>query len=627
MKKRLIKLITVILSVIIGAASLVGCNIVTDNTERDLNQVVAIVNVNQEENIYKKDLVMAYMNYGYIYTQYYGYDAAKTYNLILNNLIDNRIVVQVAYQTFEETSVTDGTKEKYSPERYLSGDEITDAKYSTYKSINDLLAGYSEDKSNAEKQDTLIFDVRTVPTDAKNAEKDVDKAAYVQDIETNGFDVKSTEYKRAAFNKVITLLDDNGLLGGDYNGDIRSTDYFNRLLKGNYENEIIEKYEESIVKEIKDTLSYQDLADLYGEKVDTQKAWSNAEFVSALSSAKADSPILYSAYGVYGYVYNLLLGVNDYQSAKIKELQEERVHEVWTEDEYAAERKAVLAGTIAKDLRASWILSGYDFDFATKKFTGDYTFAQDAANSLEFQGEVTKLRDADDDKDLAAVYRVDSVKTFGLEEFKNFVNGYVYGDETVGAASADDNRYFEYDLADKTAEYDAKINELLFAFSTDSGSLNTYKGYVIKPDNNDYVKTFGEAGKELLEYAANHAGKSGSYKVVASDYGYHFMFFSELWDVGSGATTLSDYLDTLNIDKGEYATWEAYFNAQKASKKAWDDFAEENNFLYILASERISSALSDATSRSRTNIITKYRYGEKKDSVVIYKDRFADLLG
>lgn len=619
MKKRLIKFLTVILSVIIGAASFVGCNIVTDNTERDLNQVVATVNVNQKDEIYKKDLIMAYMNGGYMYVQYYGYDVATVYNMILNSLVDNRIMVQYIYNEFEndEAVAKNTDKAQYTPERYLSSDEITDAKYDTYKSINDLLDNYSEDNSDTEKQGALIFDVRTVPTDAKNAEKKLTKEEK-NDYIAKGFDITSTEYKRAAFNKVITLLKDNGLLGSDYNGSIETTDYFNRLLKSNFESAIIEKYEYNIKKKTIDELDYATLAAAYTDKLDAQKAWSNSDFVSALSSASATSPILYSAFGTYGYVYNLLLGVNDYQSAKITELQHEREHEHLTEAEYATERKAILAGTVAKDLRASWILSGYDFDYDSKKFTGDYTFVKNADNSLPFQGEVKEIRAKTDDK--TGIYSIGSVKTFGLAEFKDFVNGYVYNNESLTPAATDDNIYAAYTRVDKPAEYDAKMNELLFAFSTDPGSLNTYKGYVIKPDNNEYVKTFGDAGKALLEEGGS------SYKVVASDYGYHFMFFSEVWRVNDEYATLDVYLDTLGIDKGT-ATWEEYFAAQKENKETWEDFEEENNFLYFLANEWISVRFNDETARNRTNVTTEYRYGEHKDSTVIYKNRFADLLG
>ncbi|MBQ9485338.1 MAG: hypothetical protein IJU83_00710 [Clostridia bacterium] len=618
MKRRLVRFITAILSVVIGAASFAGCHLVTKNNERDLDQVVATVEVTEKEEIYKKDLVMGYLNYGYIYAQYYGYDAARTYNLILNGLIENRIVVQCAYDKFEtDNKIEDASAAKFTAERYLSADEITDAKYTAYKSINDLLDGYSEDNSDTEKKDSVIGEVRTVPTGAAKAEKDVDKAAYVADIETNGFDVDGNEYKRAAFNKVITLLKTNNLLGNDYNGKITETEYFKRLLKSNYENEIIKNYEESVIAEVKASLTYADLEAAYNEKLDGQKDWSNSEFVSALSSASSSSPILYSAYGTYGYIYNLLIGVNDYQQDMLDDLKEE--HNI-TEAAYSARRKDILAGTLAKDLRSSWIASGYDFDFATKKFTGDYTFAKDAANSLEFQGEVEEVRQKTEDKD--GVYAVKNVTSFGLDEFVDFVKTYVYNNESLTAGTTNDDIYAAFTRGDKPAEYDAKINELLFAFSTDSGSLNTYKGYVIKPAvdgaaTEEYVKTFGDAGRALLTEGGS------SFKVVASDFGYHFMFCSEVFTATYEFATLNDYLDTLNIDKGSATTWEEYFNAQKAD---WENFEEENNYVYLLANELISGKLNSVASESKTAIINKYRY-EEKNKVVIYKDRFADLLG
>ncbi len=267
-------------------------------------------------------------------------------------------------------------------------------------------------------------------------------------------------------------------------------------------------------------------------------------------------------------------------------------------------------------MRKTWILSGYDFDFAAKKFTGDYTFAKDAANSLEFQGTVREVRAKTDDED--GVYAVESVRTFGLEEFTEFVNNYVYGDETVGAVGASDDIYWEYttDALPKDKEYDAKINELLFAFSTDPGSLNTYKGYVIKPDNNEYVKTFGDAGKALLEEGGS------SYKVVASDYGYHFMFFSEVWTANKEYATLDDYLATLDIDMQGQESWEKYIEYQR---EHWEDFEEENNFLYFLANELISAKLSATSSKSRTVLVNKYRYDTKYTNV--YESRYADLIG
>lgn len=640
MKKLLFKFMTLLLAAVIGIAGFSGCNLVTDDTERNLNQVVATVNINREENIYKKDLIVGYMN-NYQYFQYYGIAAASAYKQILNGLIENRIVVQVAADKFENGDSDLGIHVKIendtpapNAKRYLTADEITEAKYSAYKSINNLLDSYSEDPAKTEIKDTLVFDVRTVPTGATNEDKNDNieyKRGYVADIERDGFDVNG-EYSRPAFNKVVKLLKENDLLGKDYDGTLFTTEYLKQLLKNYYENQLITNYEEAIVQGIKENLDYGKLAQSYTDKLNEQREWSNKEFVDALSNASATSPILYSNQaGKYGYVYNLLLGVNDFQSKQIEDLQEEREHEPLTEAEYSAERKAILEGTIAKDLRSSWILSGYDGNFTLEyendkgekfgkyTFTGDYTFAKNADNSLEFQGTVKELRAKTDDKD--GVYAVENVITYGLKEFTEFVNGYVYDDHnaiTDNDLSANPDRYYEYDHAtlDKDKEYNAKINELLFAFSTDPGSLNTYKGYVIKPDNNEYVKTFGDAGKALLD-----AGGS-SYMVVASDYGYHFMFFSEVWTANDEYADLDAYLATLDIDMKGQGSWEDYVEYQI---NHWEDFEEENNFLYFLANELISAKLSSKSSKSRTALINKYRYDTKYTNV--YESRYADLLG
>ena len=612
MKRRLIGLITVILSAIM-ILSATGCNLVTTNNKRDMDQVVATVNVNGEENIYKKDMIMAYLNYGYIYTQYYGYSAADTYNQIIRSLIENRVMVQAAYDEFEkdQSVAKNAVASAYTPERYLSEEELTDATYNTRLSVNNLLKslGDADDTKNA---DTLIEEVRTVPTDAANAEKEVDKAAY----NAKAFDTGSNENARKAFNNFIELLDNNELLGDDYakDGTIESTLYYKQLLKSNLENKIIEKYENYVKATVYGELTFADLENAFNAKLNKQEKWSNEEFVSALSSATASDPILVSNYGTYGYVYNLLVGVNDYQSAKISEIKANE------QSEYSAKRAEILADTLIKDLRSTWILSGYDFDGT--KFTGDYTLVKNAENSLAFQGEAVKLADATEEEN--AVYGVKSVKTFGLDEFIGFVNDYVYGATKGGKVADNDDIYWAFNDTAKinVEEYDAKINELLFAFSTDPGSLNTYKGYVIKPladgsNSEEYVTTFGNAGRKLLEQGGT------SYMVVASDYGYHFMFFSEVYNVGDKYANLSDYLDSLDIDKGTM-TWAQYFEAQKDN---WDDFEEEGNYLFVLANELVSAKLSKITSDKKDQIMNEYRYDENSSKVVIYKDRYANLLG
>ena len=608
MKKRFLSVISAVVALVICVCAS-GCNLVTKNSEREMNTVVATVNVNTKEDIYKKDMIMAYLNYGYYYVQYQGYTQQQTFELILENLINNRILVQNAVKEAGKNSV----------EECLSDEQKTEAKYDTYKAINDMLDEYAhysdghDHETDHEKGDTLTLTARTVPTNAANKEKDVDKQAYID----AGFDLDSTSARREAASKFVKLLKNNGLLGEKYDSDkqnITETTYYENLYKSNCEAVLLEAYNEKIEKDARN-ITMAELTDAFAEKINDQKEWSYSEFVEALGNAKASDPIVYGAFGSYGYVYNLLLGANDLQTAAINEIKKDEAS--MSDDDYYGNRNAILAGTTVKDQRASWILSGYDFDYESKKFTGDYTFTS-AANSLAFQGDVVKLKDATDDE--SAQYSVTSVHTFGLEEFIEFMDEYVYG----ASKPADTGTFPAWVKkrvtvpAGTVAEYDEKINELLFAFSTDSGSLNTWKGYAVKPavdgsNSEEYVQEFADGARRLLELGGN------SYIIVATDYGYHVMFYSEIINGSYGFNSLVEYLESLDIVKD--GTWEDYLADML---DGWKDFEDTDNFLYTFVDSLTSAKVSAATTKAQNKIINAYRYSDK---VTVYGDSYADLLG
>ena len=99
MKKILLRVLTVLLSVIVITGSMASCGLFEVDTDRDMAQVVATVDIGEgvnAEDIYKRDLISGFMSYGYMYVQSYGYSVADTYELILDNLINNRIILQNA---------------------------------------------------------------------------------------------------------------------------------------------------------------------------------------------------------------------------------------------------------------------------------------------------------------------------------------------------------------------------------------------------------------------------------------------------------------------------------------------------------------------------------------------------
>ncbi len=625
MKKKFKAFVSIILAVLIGSACLSGCRLVTVDNKRDMNQIVATIKINdREEHIYKKDLVMDYLNYGYMYVQYYGYTAEKTYNLLFDELVSSRILAQGAMKDFEEKElIVDSSKAEYDLERYLDAEKILNAKYKAYVAINNLLET-SETSDKNLSQDAIVDTVRTVPTNATTKEAeytDAEKTAYI----AKGFDINSTPERREAFNTVIALLDANQLLGSGYSGTIESTEYFANSIKNYLETELLTLLEENLSLEARKALTFEDVAAKYVEEYTEQTEWSNKSFVDALSNASVGSPMIYSAFGSYGYVHNVLLGVNDEQKAKIEAIRTENPN--ISDEEYDIARKDILASTLVKDLRGGWILTGYDTEEVVNGtdskliFTGDYTFAKDKANSLPFQGEYKMIKEADEEKKTPAKYTVTDTTIYELDSFIAFMDSYLGGNATDSKAaysSVGSSIYGAKSLAN-VDEYKAKINELLFAFSTDDGSLNTYDGYVIKPavdgaNTEEYVKTFGDAGRILLE-------QGSGYVIVASDFGYHIMFYSEKFDADFNVPTLVEYLNKESGETKTEAEWKAYYESMIVD---WDSFEKEDNYLYHIANKYTSTRISNAMDKIRRDMINTNRY-EESDKVLLYKDVFVDL--
>ncbi|MBE5754529.1 MAG: hypothetical protein E7340_04275 [Clostridiales bacterium] len=623
MKKILVAVVSLVMTLVMSMTFLGGCNLVTVDNERNMNQVIATVKIAAdapEENIYKKEVAMSYINYGYIYEQSYGYTRERVINLIVNQLITTRVYVQNAIIQFNNAdsssiyygNVVNEDKGTWDLDRYLTEDEIIDAEYMTKKDMNSMIHGYMEGHDHG-VTDTIVGEVRAVPTDAANKEKELtnaQKQAYK--IDTN-----SSTDRRAAYNEVIELLEQNELLG-NYDGSIESTAYYKDSLKSYKENTIVEKFEKAINDAARKSVTYEDLQNVYENNFNTQSEMSDSEFAEKLSSATAEDPVLVGRNGTYGYVYNLLLGADSNQTAKINDIETTDIAKK------AELRKEILDKTIVKDLRSTWLLSGYDFDTETNCFTGDYTLVKDAKNSLPFGGTVTHVnKDHVDDEEYTAQYRIDSIKEYTLDEFVKMMDEYVYGSVQSNAKTSSDGVSIYKKVVNNSAveEYDAKINELLFAFSTDPGSLNTYKGYTIEPipdvGSETYVQEFADAGRELIALG----GKS--YIIVATDYGYHVMFFSQAFTGIEGFSTLESYLNFAMDTTGNVSYWE---DQMKALVENWDDEdVDTDTFLYKFFNSVASTRVSKQISKVQNKLLNDHVYNAN-GGVTKYADRYADLI-
>lgn len=74
----------------------------------------------------------------------------------------------------------------------------------------------------------------------------------------------------------------------------------------------------------------------------------------------------------------------------------------------------------------------------------------------------------------------------------------------------------------------AAVNELQYAYTTDTGVLSQYIGYNVSAYETSYIKEFEYAAHEALRMGV------GAFKVCAGDYGWHLIYVTEAFDFRGG---------------------------------------------------------------------------------------------
>ncbi len=136
------------------------------------------------------------------------------------------------------------------------------------------------------------------------------------------------------------------------------------------------------------------------------------------------------------------------------------------------------------------------------------------------------------------------------------------------------------------------VNELQYAYTTDTGVLSQYIGYTVSAYDTSYIKEF--------EYAAQTAIRSGAgtFKVCAGDYGWHLLYVTDSFSFSGGANYTPEF--------------------NKANVEAEGTF--ENRFYNWVK----DSALSSETGKRQAAILKDFNTDE---AVKVYKDAYKDLAG
>lgn len=613
MKKLIAKFVTLILSVTIILSMFTACEWVTTVLDRDMGQVIATVNIStntkdeglknklNDDKIYKRDLVAGYMSYGYQYVTSNGYTQSQAYQVVLDNVISNKVVTQLArYELsktleginlkFDENQANTGLEDDYVKhlKSFLTDYAYQNALYQVRLSINSMVDSFEEVEDDEEEVEDESFTPRAVPE--KDVDDDTDEEA-LKNRKATSYEIKvveallgydemetvpeafttlvsgeptaydlnmylfanyqidfnSTRERRQGASKLFDYLEDNGLnTEGDRwsaNESERKSDkdkyydytnpelslnctYFESLLVSRLESAVITRYEQSLIDGIEEAeLSNEGLWQQYQVEYQTQEALYRNDITSyetALTNASDTSFVLYTPYeNAYGYVSNLLIGFTDEQTALLNAYKSK---EGVTEADIEAYRANLLKDLMASDQRTTWVQSNYGTYSENADKVGTFTFGEDyLISSLEtvknFIGTVTakdaegtKVEDENGVKHGAWKY---SQVTADKIAFDTFYTQYVQG--VLGAPYFfEDDAYGTVTFTDEL--YD-QFNDLLFAFSTDPGCLNTEYGYLYSAftSSTKYVEEFADAAKLVVSKGV------GAYTIVATEYGYHII--------------------------------------------------------------------------------------------------------
>ena len=449
-----------------------------------------------------------------------------------------------------------------------------------------------------------------------------------------------------AYKRLLSNLNSYGLIEkGENTSDVTSLSYFHTQRKSTYEDAVIEKLGEAFEAEAEGVITEEWVKSKYEETLASQKQSFSSDttsFESALDSVSDTSFVLYAPDENYGFVLNILLPFSSTQSAALDEAPADRGDKNGNK---FMTRASLLESVRATDQRRTWFTGHNDYSFVAEEADNAYTGGNAEREYLFFENNMKKSSGENAQYEPIPNYygkytyngAVD--KTEGehgkteftitpekitidgfLSEMEGYLsaNGYTLEKTVSASESYYDKALSEYYNEDGTVNYssfvyyEAKVNELSdfnannvfvagsdennvmsmmnelsFAYNTDTAGLNSYLGYAISPNSTDYMKEF--------EYAAQKAvrGGAGTIVVVPTDYGWHIIYCTFTF-AGNTPYTFD-----------------------------WNEIEEEGTFSNLYYEALKSSNLTTYATDRQTGIINSY---DNDTCVTVYEKRYQDLI-
>jgi len=666
------RLLPIALSAMFVGATLTGCtSLLSTDSEKDMAQTVATVDISlsadfasggayekyadviTEEVVTKRDLVAAFVNNGSSYVSDQGYTYEQTFELLLTNLVNRKIVAQYAmvycFENIDGITV-DGYKEAVASsdrpeiaalEYFLPEEEYNQAVYSLRQLVNSSIDSTEAELIPTADEVEYTSDVRTTPTGVDTEVEDYcddDYRIYTGLNSVGGCgsyeaqDGSTPTTRKKAYNAFISNLSSNDLLSSDEDTtDFEALDYWYEELEGQLESALITYLGDKLEEASENTLTEEFVTERYNEIFTTQKQEydeSQSDYETDMDSLSDTQFVLYSPVSGFGFVYNILLPFSQTQSYELTAVKNDTG---LSDGDYYEKRAAIADNILATDQRESWFTGETDYSFKASENevssygNSDYLFFENNMAKTDRYEAIPKYYghyayngtvEYDEDESDYNGYTLTPNK-ITVDEFITDMEGYLryagltcsgqydFSYARTAAEFVDENGDIDYSkfiyyTGKVNVDYDPNtmfkedssaytavsvINELMFAYSTDTGCFNKYLGYSVSVYDTSYVKEFEYAAKKAVESGV------GSYTVCLTDYGWHIMYCSSVFTEG-----------------------EVYsFN--------WDDIKTEGTFSYYFYEALKESTSGNATSVYESQIINKY---SNDTCVVTYPERYAE---
>lgn len=449
-----------------------------------------------------------------------------------------------------------------------------------------------------------------------------------------------------AYKRLLANLNSYGLIQkGENTSDVTALSYYQIQRRNTYEDAVIDKLGEAFEAEAEKGITEEWVKAKYDETLASQQRTFSSDttsFESALDSVSDTSFVLYAPDENYGFVLNILLPFSSTQSAALSAAPADRGDKNGNK---FMTRASLLDSVRATDQRKTWFTGHEDYSFVAEEgdnaYTGgieerQYLFFENNMKKSEgetaqyeplknyygkytYNGTVDKTEGEDGKTEFTITPNKLTIDGF-LSEMEGYLsaNGYTLEKTISASESYYDKSLSDYYNEDGTVDYssfvyyEAKVNELSdfnannvfvagsdennvmsmmnelsFAYNTDTAGLNSYLGYAVSPNSTDYMKEF--------EYAAQEAvrGGAGTIVVVPTDYGWHIIYCTFSY-AGSTPYTFD-----------------------------WNEIEEEGTFSNLYYEALKASNLTTYSSSRQSEIINSFN---NDSCVTVYEKRYSDLF-